>query len=111
VWAGVSPAFNKGRIFQWFGEVATFTDNKPCSDMGTGDQGNDTLATGRAQISSASFVNGGGALPVLNVRTEPNPQPNGQYSAALIGTSTRTFAVGGPGSNPPNTAVGTKGLC
>lgn len=108
LWSGVSPGFTAGRMFQLFGEVAsTETDGKPCSDMGTGDQGSSGgSGTSVARISSATYIGSGGVLPSLTYFRSPTIA-----GYTNVTPSTRSFWYGGPGYNGAGTGVGTKGSC
>jgi hypothetical protein len=101
----VSPVFSTGDSLQAWGEVAS-TKAKPCSDMGSGDQGSGG-ALPAAFFGSMAFISG----PAVALTTWAANTPG--YSLGFVGTAGayRTFYYGGPGWNSAGTAVGTKGSC
>lgn len=113
-WIGYFPGtnwpspntFTAGAYIQVFGEVAS-TISEPCSDMGTGIQGNPySGSNGSAKMS------GGGPL------TTPSSVGNFSlysdtvgYSTALFTGYTQAFTYGGPGWNSAHAAVGSATTC
>jgi hypothetical protein len=85
LWNDQDIKFSRSGLVQVFGEVAA-TSDKPCTQMGNGQNSDKTTA---ALLASVSYLNG--PTVALNIRSTTD-----LYSVAAL--SARSFRYGGPGA-------------
>jgi hypothetical protein len=121
VWVGYFPdslwenastpvTFEKAGLIQAFGEIATTTNDIPCTDMGNGELGN-SANTAAARLGTFNLSNPtGGASPSLTVRTQAyHNSTTGPYNVEANTATTLRF--GGFGYNSVSELPGSKGSC
>jgi hypothetical protein len=108
LWSNAGKTFTSGTHQDNFTEIAA-KRTEPCSDFGSGDP----VATGQPAAAGFTSVTAtaGSAATSLTGYTTPSVTNAVILGQAFIGTSVRSFLVGGRGWNAAGTGGGTKGSC
>jgi len=104
-------SFTTATVGQAFGEVYYNGSTVPCTDGGNGKASSGALgASGPAYIGSLSWVSTSPAGLVPNFTTS-TPTASAAYNVTAVGTTGRTFGIGGAGYTSTGTTPGNIGSC
>lgn len=104
VWTSAGRTFNKVNYVQAYGEVASTSTTKPCTDMGDGQAATSGTA---ARIGSYSLNNQtSGSAPAFNTYTLPSTA-----GITINAVSATTFRYGWSGYTAAGTLPGNTGSC
>lgn len=114
IWSGSGVTFTSGEQMQGFGEIGSWNDPTPCTDMGNGLLATPTNASARISSWNLFPVGGSGWTPGTQ-SLSTNPAFAGAWTtvqSSISGVpSTTSMRYGGPGANAAGTAAGTQGSC
>ena len=109
LWSDEGVTFEKGGLFQAFGEVLS-TRQQPCTDMGNGVIGTNASAL---SINSFSLILPNPSTTASSLTLEMNPTANtpDKYNQQAWSGSVRSYDYGGPGWNSVGSGAGAIGSC
>lgn len=116
LWTGATPSatFNKVQVVQSFNEIASQTDDHPCTDMGSG-----IFAPASAVLSASQWVKNyaltnppAGVTPSFDFSAPVVPSLHTPTATRLFQyTASNDYRVGGPMWNSTDTGTGTASAC